>query len=567
MDEMNREFHSGGSVQDEDRRRAEKIKAIKESIRNGGQVSSADSVGTSAADAAEKPGSETAAGDRFSEKADEKKAVDFGENWESELSERISRISGDRNREKKYTPESILEELDGKKPERVPADRASVEPERTDAGNIADAVGDRKADKPERTADTEVWAPVGEVRTGSHEKIAATEPERTDVDAKKDKAGRRKRKKGGSGTVSAVSDNFVAAPAGEAAVAVKKERRSFRQFLLDFLPQKGDSTGEKIRKIVFLIAIAACIVCACMVIDYYVDNYRSGKTYERLMSNYPQNQTDVQAGVVDEEPTYTLLPRVDKLLEMNSEIVGVINIPGTKVNYPVVQCADNDKYLNIGITGKEERVGAIFLDYRNRFDHVIDGKLAEENSDNLIIYGHNMMDGSMFGTLKQYRNNVNYYGEHPIINLNSNYKMYKYKIFAIFIVDAEDKTDTAFECWNQLNFSGEEEFYNFVNEAKRRTIRLNDVDVKYGDKLLTLSTCNGIFGESGPGRLMVMARLVRDGEDPYEGTQNSRENPNIKWPSLYYRYNRNEKYDPDAEFEPYGENTASESEEKTGSGE
>ena len=140
-----------------------------------------------------------------------------------------------------------------------------------------------------------------------------------------------------------------------------------------------------------------------------------------------------------------------------------------------------------------------------------------------------------------------------ITAIDSNYNHYQYKIFAVFIVDAEDKTDTAFDCWNRIDFSGEDDFYDFVNEAKRRTIIMNDVDVKYGDKLLTLSTCNTIFGNDGPGRLIVLARMIREGEDPYEGTQNSWVNNNIKWPSLYYTYNSNEKYDPDAEFIPYGE--------------
>ena len=124
------------------------------------------------------------------------------------------------------------------------------------------------------------------------------------------------------------------------------------------------------------------------------------------------------------------------------------------------------------------------------------------------------------------------------------------KIFAFFILDAKDKTDTAFDCWNKFDFDNEEDFFNYVNEAKRRTLRTNDVDMKYGDKLLVLSTCNTVFGQDGPGRFIVMARLVREGEDPYEGTQNSQANPNIKWPNLYYDYNSNQRYDPEA-FVPY----------------
>ena len=167
----------------------------------------------------------------------------------------------------------------------------------------------------------------------------------------------------------------------------------------------------------------------------------------------------------------------------------------------------------------------------------------------------------MFGKLKHYRNDSGYYEQHPIVKLDSKYKEYYYKIFAFFIIDASDESETAFDCWNHINFANEDEFYDYVNEAKRRTIRLTNVDVEYGDKLLTLSTCNSIFGNDGPGRLIVMARLVRDGEDLYEGTEGSTENPNIKWPSLYYKYNDAKKYDPDAEFIPYGESVAEETKE------
>ena len=95
-----------------------------------------------------------------------------------------------------------------------------------------------------------------------------------------------------------------------------------------------------------------------------------------------------------------------------------------------------------------------------------------------------------------------------------------------------------------------EEFYDFVNEAKRRTLRTNDVDVQYGDPILTISTCNtDVIGDSR-GRLILMARRVRVGEDLYEGTKNSEKNTNIKWPNIYYQQHPNEKYDPNS-FVPY----------------
>jgi len=338
----------------------------------------------------------------------------------------------------------------------------------------------------------------------------------------------------------------------------KKKKRTFKQFMLGFLPQRGDSIPERIRKIVFLGAIAVIIVCGYIVADYYIDLWRSKRENDKNMNDYwsdmnePTEPRPTQGP--DERKVYTLLNGAKALLEQNSEVVGVIRIDGTKVDNPVLQADDNEKYINQKLSGRESRAGELFLDYRNHFDEVDEeGHLACENSDNLVIYGHDMNDDEMFGCLKYYVRNYDYYGEHPVIELNSNYEQYKYKIFSFFILDVDDDTETKFDCWNKLNFDSEAEYYDFVNEAKRRTLRTNKVDVKYGDPLLTLSTCNGLFGDRG--RLIILARRVRDGEDPLEGTQENELNPNPKYPSLYYDIRSYEKYDPDAPFEPYGPGT------------
>ena len=154
----------------------------------------------------------------------------------------------------------------------------------------------------------------------------------------------------------------------------------------------------------------------------------------------------------------------------------------------------------------------------------------------------------MFGSLRDYRSVEDYYEAHPLIFLNSNYETYVFKIYAYFIADAEDTTDTRFDYWNRINFDDETAFYDYVNEVKRRTLRNTSVDVKYGDQLLTLSTCNGAFSTA---RLVICARMVRAGEDPHAGTTGSTPNTNIKWPSVYYYGNEN-TYDPNAPFVPYG---------------
>ena len=335
-----------------------------------------------------------------------------------------------------------------------------------------------------------------------------------------------------------------------------KKKKTLGEKFLDLFPKKEDPALEKIRKVVFMCSIVAIVVCGYMVGDYYIDLGKSKNLHEEIASIYEPYHPPKPAQNVatiyepDYEREYSLLDGAKKLLDMNPDVVGYITIPDTLVANPVMQYTDNEKYLDQNINGDTSRAGEIFLDYRNNFDKVSDNKLSVENSDNLVIYGHNMGNDTMFGCLKYYQRTAGYYNQHPVIYLNSNYECYTYKIFAYFILDAMDESETAYDCWNKFDFDDEEDFYNFVNEAKKRTLTTNDVDVEYGDKIITLSTCNTILGDRG--RLIVMGRLLRDGEDTLEGTQQSVQNKNIKWPSIYYQQKPNERYNPDAEFIPYG---------------
>ncbi|MDE7098986.1 MAG: class B sortase [Ruminococcus sp.] len=341
----------------------------------------------------------------------------------------------------------------------------------------------------------------------------------------------------------------------------RKKKKTFLQKVRGLFPEKGDGALEVIRKIVFLISIIAIIVCGYLVADYYIDLWRNdmrNNKIEDIHKTYSEPKKEAKIEIDENgvpQKYYELRLSAQKLLDINPDYVGFIKLPTINGDdvfaLPVVQAKDNSKYLNTSFTGGESRAGTLFMDYRNHFDEV-DSKhhLAVKNSDNIVIYGHNMADDSMFGALKYYYRNADYYANHPTIYLESRYEVYTYKIFAFFIIDAYDKTETKFDCWNKINFADEKNFYKFVNEAKRRTIRTNDVDVKYGDQLLTLSTCNTLLGDNG--RLIIMARQVREGEDMYSGTENSKPNNNIKWPTMYFNIRKNEHYDPDAEFEPYG---------------
>ena len=362
-----------------------------------------------------------------------------------------------------------------------------------------------------------------------------------------------------------------------AAAAAKRRRKRKRVprkkqgLLKGVLPRRGDGIGEILRKSVFW--LSSCVFVGCMIWTgtELVNRYQTQQKYDDISSQYnnstrpvttqrttdaavvPSDETYTETEVPTEEATYQLLPGAANLLELSPDVVGYISIPDTIINYPLMQNREDDEgeeyFLHHDFYGNDSHLGSIFLDFRCNFDVVgEDGRLAVANSDNLIVYGRGTLDESMFGSLRKYKNEEGYYEKHPLIEINSNYENYVYKIYGYFIADAVDTSDTRFEYWNYIDFTSESGFYEYVNEVKRRTLRLTNVDVQYGDSLLTLSTCSGTFDNA---RLVVCARRLREGEDPYEGTTGSIPNPNIKWPTVYYNWNSN-TYDPNAEFVPYG---------------
>lgn len=361
-----------------------------------------------------------------------------------------------------------------------------------------------------------------------------------------------------SGTSQETATIKTAAPSEKAvSKKVKKTaKKPKKKQKPSLFPRKGDGFLEVLRKCIFLGSSVVFIVCVAFLVEYFWNNQRNSNLNDDLDKMYqeviPTEPTETTEEAVEEFEYFGYLPNVKALLEINPDVAGWISIPGTSVSYPILQRRGNpdgnEYYLKRNIYHEDAHAGSIFMDYRNDFDYVIDGRKQLANSGNLIVYGHNMHDYTMFGSLKHYINDANYFSEHPIVELNSNYRKYQYKIFAMIIVDVNDETDTRFDYWNKLEFADERDFYDYVNEIKRRTIRLTDVDVKYGDELLTLSTCNSTFSN---GRLVVFARKLRDEEDLYSGTQTSTANPNVKWPNSYYRWNK-KTYDPEAEFVPYG---------------
>ena len=180
-----------------------------------------------------------------------------------------------------------------------------------------------------------------------------------------------------------------------------------------------------------------------------------------------------------------------KLKKINNETVGFLTVKGTNINYPVVQHNDNSYYLTKDFYKKKSSMGWIYMDYRNDSVNL---------SSNNIIYGHSMLNGTMFGTLRNVlTSNFRKNSENMIISYDTPNHEYKFKIFAGYRVNYT--TD-----YLKTDFENKKEFDSFIKLIRgRSTFKTND-KVLYGDKIITLSTCAG----NGEKRLVVHAVLIKE---------------------------------------------------------
>ena len=178
----------------------------------------------------------------------------------------------------------------------------------------------------------------------------------------------------------------------------------------------------------------------------------------------------------------------NELLKKNPDTVGWIKVEGTKVNYPIVQSTDNDYYLSHAFNKSANQGGWIFADYRVNF---------KDFGRNTIIYGHNMNNKTMFGSIPNMlyngylSNSSNYYIKISTPTSNS-----VWKVFSIYTIEPETY-------YLKTNFKSET-YSNFLSTLKSRSIYNFGIDVSENDKILTLSTCDN----TGTKRVAVHAKMI-----------------------------------------------------------
>ena len=198
--------------------------------------------------------------------------------------------------------------------------------------------------------------------------------------------------------------------------------------------------------------------------------------------------------VVHPKTNKTLLIQTEyvELFKLNPDLVGWILIPGTEINYPVMQTPEwVNYYLYRDFYGQDSKHGSLYVDEMAN---------VKRPSANLTIYGHKMKDGSMFAGLLDYKDEA-FYKANPYIDFNTIYKNGTYEILSVFITTANEGGFP----YHLFVDGTEEEFNAFVAKCKELSLYDTGVDAEYGDKLITLSTCEHNVSN---GRFVVVAKKI-----------------------------------------------------------
>lgn len=183
------------------------------------------------------------------------------------------------------------------------------------------------------------------------------------------------------------------------------------------------------------------------------------------------------------------------LYNRNKNFIGWLKIEGMIIDYPVMQSNDNTYYLKHNFDGKDDKNGCIFMDYKN--DIIL-------GNTNYILYGHHMKSGKMFATLIKYANQ-DFYEQHKIINFDTIYEKGTYEVMYAFRSHIYNSDEIAFKYYQFIDANSADEFDSYMEEMAGMSLINTDVTAQYGDKLLTLSTCD--YQEAN-GRFVVVAKKI-----------------------------------------------------------
>lgn len=259
------------------------------------------------------------------------------------------------------------------------------------------------------------------------------------------------------------------------------------------------NSKAKISSIVIIIVLVLLIIVSAFLLYKFYDDYSSKKQYNNLLSSVAVDteteSTETTSGKKSQKKNTSKNP-IDfkELKKINPEIVGWIKIPGTNIDYPVLQSMKSDNYyLHRDIYGNYKYAGSIYMEYCNN-DRFTDRVT--------LLYGHNMINGTMFADLHKF-SDYEFFKKHNKFYIYTENKKLVYEIASSYVYDDR-------HIMNSFNFSEDDVFSDYLDyiTSPRSTTKCVrdklDHKLSLGDKVVTLSTCLN----SGRGRYLLQGVLI-----------------------------------------------------------
>ena len=257
--------------------------------------------------------------------------------------------------------------------------------------------------------------------------------------------------------------------------------------------KKKASLGGVLRNIILIAAVCVFLFSAYQLVNIYLEYKKGTDEYDKIREyvkepegkkEEPKDETEDQG----EKKEELIGPQIDfaGLKEINPDVVGWIQMEALDVSYPIVKGTDNDHYLHYTFEGQKNAAGAIFMEYTNN---------SNFEDCNTIIYGHNMKNGSMFGTFRTLHEPENLTSPYLWICLPD--KSYRYEIFTVHTTSATGDTYTLFS-------APDDQFTQYLNKMRAASEFPVGTAPTKDDKIITLSTCTG----NDATRFVIQARRL-----------------------------------------------------------
>ena len=240
--------------------------------------------------------------------------------------------------------------------------------------------------------------------------------------------------------------------------------------------------------IIDTILLCVAIFCIFNVYNKVAEYKKADNVYETISEsvNDNTNKTDTTNKVEDNKPN-SVLSKYNKLIADNEDYRCWLKMDNTKIDYPVVQSNDNSYYLDRDFNKNHLAAGSIFMDFRNNFD----------SDKSVVIYGHNMRNNTMFGELDNFKKE-SFFKENNKFKIEYKDKTYTYEVFSVYIGDASEN-------FVEVEFDSDEDYIDYLNRIKSKSLFKSDIEVSNNDKIVTLYTCSYEFDGA---RTVVNGKLI-----------------------------------------------------------